>query len=118
MARIVTINGVGYELVNPISKKGQGLKSGYRFFVFNKGFRSIHTAYVKPSSAKIKAYEYWCNELVSIGCSGITVLGASSWLFSMGAKHERGLIYITPNHNYFVADTTDTYHALRGGAKL
>ena len=115
---IIEINNVSYELINPLTKKGQDLISGYKWFVYNRGYRSINTAYSKPSTTKIKEYERWCNELVSIGCSGITVLGASSRLFSMGAKHERGLFYIAPNHNYFVADTVGTYQALKGGAKF
>lgn len=115
---IIDINGVSYELINPLTKKGQDLLSAYKFFVSYRGYRSIETAYSKPSTAKIKAYERWCNELVTIGCSGITVLGVSSWLFSMGAKHERGLFYITPNHNYFIADTVGTYQALKGGDKF
>lgn len=115
---IIDINGVSYELVNPLTKKGQDLISGYKFFVSYRGYRSIHRAYNKPSAEKVKAYERWCNELVPIGCSGITVLGASSWLFSMGAKHEKGLFYITPNHNYFIADTVGTYQALKGGDKF
>ena len=110
------INGDLFEVVNPDTKKGIGLYRSYDFFVFRYGVRTIYQAYKTPSTRKVAIYEQWVRDLNVIGCEGITVTGASSSFFSIAAKCNRGLFYITPSHNYFVPDCISTYQDIKKGA--
>lgn len=112
------INGDLFEVVKPDTKKGQGLRDTYNYYLNRYGTRSIYQAYKTPSRRKVAIYEQWVRDFNVIGCERITVMGASSSFFSVAASCASGLFYITPSHNYFVPDCISTYQAIKGGRKI
>ena len=112
---MLEINGNLFEVVRPDIKKGQGLKATYNYYLNRYGARSIYQAYKTPSTRKCAIYEQWVRDFNVIGCECISVMGASSSFFSVGARCSRGVFYITPSHNYFIPDCVSTYQALKGG---
>lgn len=112
------INGDLFEVVRPDTKKGQYLKDTYNYYLNRYGARSIYQAYKTPSSRKCAIYEQWVRDFSVIGCECISVMGASSSFFSVGARCARGLFYITHIHNYFIPDCLSTYQALKEGEKF
>ena len=113
MARTVTINGVDFEIVNPITVKGERLIQSYEWFISTKGKRNINDAYKRPSSTKVDIFNYWRGFFSAIECSGYTVLGANCNVFSVGAIDVHGnYYYITKVHNYYIPCTFKNYQLL------
>lgn len=113
MARIVTINGVDFEIINPITVQGERLILAYDWFINARGKRSITDAYKKPSTKKVSIYESWRVFFSEIECTGYTVLGSNCNMFSVGAIDVHGnYYYITKSHNYYIPCTFKNYQLL------
>ena len=103
---IVNLAGELFKFVNPATKEAERIVSSYRFFYSRYGNRNIYQAYKRPSDIKCEIWRDWLTtfgeiEYVTGGSLDVTVLGASSHTFSIGAYDSINhvLYYITKSYN-------------------
>ena len=97
------LKGLTVTFVNPKTQKAQTMLHKYEYT--RKG-SSIYTAYAKPSSKKVIAFEIILDEMSIVGGYGMKITGAGSDIFSCAYKlnvnEKVYLIYHTPVNRFAI----------------
>ena len=111
--KYLELGGISFEVVPTDTKKAQGYINTYNWYMRRYDRRTILQAYKRPSPRKMDIYENWLNDFSEIeketdGCIMVSVLGASSNFFSIGAYDvvNKRLFYITAGHNRVIEGVT------------
>lgn len=89
-------------------KRKQAIINNYLYSIKHYGLRTIYQAYVKPSYAKVQAYNYCARLCVALDGYDLTVVSFNCFKFTCSFEFihpEHGNIcyaYITDNGDYYV----------------